>query len=666
MKKITRITIFLVFLITTFLFINFYKYYDDISIPVKKEGFIIYSWDKKLNKRETNELLSDLAKKYGARIIRVNDSYEDDGKTKFIVNYSDDKEKFDYRPFSKGKKYKQLSIDDEKLNRLKFDDSFFYMEEKLPGGFYKELEKNGITTAYFNQFFYSVLLNFFSLFNLIPSIIILLLILFTAIIYEQLSSVRDSSIKRLHGFNTIKIFLIQAKRLLIEFIRILAIINLLLLVSLYLYNRLAQYGHVILLFHIYALSYLIVLLLMLFASFIVVNKETYKIRKYIKNASINGSFQYMSIIIKVVVTLTLLNVISSSIAQYRELKENLNSEYYWSKNNDLYMTEIANNETDSDEEKFEVVDKAILTLIQNIPDDYWLLSSHSQYDWKREGENYSIDNAIFVNKTFLNRNTIKVKDDKNIDFSKVTILLPERAYNKKESKTIKEEMKELIQFYDEIKKVPNKEKFLDIDVLETDNHFKLFNYSSKSELNKSISYNPVIIVMPKDLNLISFYAAAASKGQVLFKDYDYIDSKIRGHNLEDEIQGLTNIHSNVLQEILQIKMNLAISIVTSVFGYVVLLGVYLFSIGVYCDAERNKIFVKTIHGYAFLKKHIQFIIMSILATVIALAMISYFKILNVSMYSSLLIVIIEVIAIMIILQRYEDNLLKEVRKGETE
>ncbi|MDT3994813.1 hypothetical protein RPO40_07080, partial [Mammaliicoccus fleurettii] len=96
-------------------------------------------------------------------------------------------------------------------------------------------------------------------------------------------------------------------------------------------------------------------------------------------------------------------------------------------------------------------------------------------------------------------NGIKVKGEKQIDFSRLTILLPEKAYNKKNIFQIKKEMNEYINQLNDERSITNKEKYLNVEVLKTDNHFELFNYSSMFELKNAISYNPVIVIMPKEL-----------------------------------------------------------------------------------------------------------------------------------------------------------------------
>ncbi|RIL49962.1 hypothetical protein BUY93_08405, partial [Mammaliicoccus fleurettii] len=136
--------------------------------------------------------------------------------------------------------------------------------------------------------------------------------------------------------------------------------------------------------------------------------------------------------------------------------------------------------------------------------------------------------------------------------------------------------------------ITNKEKYLNVEVLKTDNHFELFNYSSMFELKNAISYNPVIVIMPKELNPFSFYSTAASNGSLLFKDYDFIQNKIEKYKLDDEIQGLTNIYSKVIDDIQQLKLNLGISLITAIFGSVVLFSVYIFNVCLYCDSEKKK------------------------------------------------------------------------------
>lgn len=666
MKNITRITIFFTFLTSTFLFLNFYKYYDEIGIPGYEEGFIITNLDKKLSKKEANKVIVKLSNKYNTNIIRENKNYEDNGKSKFLVQYKNDKHSFSERPFTYGKKYKLLEPNDVKVNQLKLVGAFFFTDEPLPQTFYKELEDNGLTAVYFNQPVFFVLVDYLNVYKLIPSIGMLMIILFIAILYHNVTSIKDMSIKRLHGFTTQKIFRIKSKELFIIFLKYFFVINMIMTIGLLIYNKLAQFIYVQLSFLVFALMFLTILFIMMSISFIIVYKESFKITKYIKYDGIGNILKYLPGAIKILVMLTLLNVINSSMFNYNELKDNLVSEKYWIKNKDLFMTEISTNENGTDKEKNDNVEKRILTLINKIPEDKWLLSYNNYYDWKNKGERYDLENAIFVNKTYVKRNGIKVKGEKQIDFSRLTILLPEKAYNKKNIFQLKKEMNEYINQLNDERSITNKEKYLNVEVVKTDNHFELFNYSSMFELKNAISYNPVIVIMPKELNPFAFYSTAASNGSLLFIDYNFIQNKIEKYKLDDEIQGLTNIYSKVLDDIQQLKLNLGISLITAIFGSVVLFSVYIFNVCLYCDSEKKKIFVKTIHGYSFVKKHYQFMMISIVSSLISLLIVKYFDVLSFSFPVICSVILFEILSLIFVIRRYEYYLLKNARRGESQ
>ncbi|PTK00328.1 hypothetical protein, partial [Mammaliicoccus sciuri] len=243
---------------------------------------------------------------------------------------------------------------------------------------------------------------------------------------------------------------------------------------------------------------------------------------------------------------------------------------------------------------------------------------------------------------------------------------PEDGFNNKNIQRLKKELNETINFYDEIKPIPNKEKYLNVNVLESENRFNLFNYQSMANLSNAVVTNPVLVIMPKELKPISFYSAASSQGLLLFKDYENVVKTIEQYHLNDEIQGVTNVYSIVLKDILRLKLKLVISVITSIFGIIVLGAVYLFTIGLYCDSEKKSIFVKSIHGFSFLKKHGFFIILSLVSTIVALFLVSYFDIIkfSISIFSS--IILFELLSVMIFINRYEYHLLKDARRGETQ
>jgi len=666
MKLITKLTVFIVFILSTFLFLNFYKYYDDMSIPGYKEGFRIMNWDKQISKDEVNNLLIKLAKEHDVSIIRMNESYEGQEKVKYLVNYHSLKnEGFSEKPFSRGKEYKILDKNSEEIKKLTLDGSVFYTNNPPPQSFFEVLETQGVTVTYFNQPFYFVFIDYISIFQLIPSIIILLVILLTSIIYDQISSLKDMSIKRLHGYSTKKLLSIQMFKMTNVFTKCFIFIVLIIISVLYFYNHLAQYKHVLFSFLVFSILFYSILALNIFIAYLLINKETYHMQKYIKYDGVGNSFQYLPNLIKIIVTLTLINVITSSLYNFKLLNEHLESEKYWIKNNDLYMTEISNVEGGNDYEKFENVDKTISTLIKNIPENHWLLSFHQNYDWKNEGKNYTLENSIFINETFIERNNIKINNTNKINSSKITILIPKNVYNETIKQNLKKEMIDRIDFYDELKKIKQKEKYHDIDIIDYENHESVFNFNGRTNLENSFSHNPILIILPSNLDLFSVKTAAASQGLLLFKDYDLIKKKIETHNLDVEIKGLTNIYSEVSQTIQQLKLNLTINLTTSIIGFFVLFSVYVFTIALYCDSEKKNIYVKTIHGYSFMKKHGRFILLSTISTTIALLIMMYFNILSFSGPFTGLIIVYEFVAILLIVSRFELALLKDVRRGES-
>ncbi|PTK14167.1 hypothetical protein BUZ90_11685, partial [Mammaliicoccus sciuri] len=141
MKKITILIIFFVFMISTFFFLSFYKYYDDIKLPSYDEGIYVNSWDKKLNKNEVNELFLKLSKKYDIPLVRVNDNYKDNGKTKLIILYGQGDLKTLYiEPFSPEYHYRILNYKDEYLKQVNFVGDSFYTKKHIPDGLLKELD----------------------------------------------------------------------------------------------------------------------------------------------------------------------------------------------------------------------------------------------------------------------------------------------------------------------------------------------------------------------------------------------------------------------------------------------------------------------------------------------------------------------------------------------
>lgn len=667
MKKITKITIFLIFCIITFIFLNFYNYIDDIKLPGYNKALVIEKWDKKHNKEEINRLLVKLSTEHNISMIRVNGNYDDNGKTKYLSQYNlNEKLNFNEKAFNRNKKYQIIKPDNKILGKLNLVGTTFFIKENPKSDFYETLEEKGLTTKDYEFPLHLIILEYISTHQLPSTFIILLVIIFIAILYDQLASVKEMSIKRIHGFTSAKIIALQLLKITKIFVSHFIIITLIVTIGLYLYNQLAQIRYIFWSYLICVVIFYIILIMVSLMSYWLVSKQTFNIQKYIKFEGVGNRFQYLPNIIKLIVTLTLLNVISISIHNYIEAIDIVNSEKHWFKNKDLYIAELTTNEIETSKKQFKYSDQEVINLLNKIPEKNWMLTFHRHYNWKQSGEKYDLDNAIYVNKTFIDRNKINIENKESVDFSKITALIPDKGFSKENINKIKKDLQEEIEFYDEIEKVPNKERYLDIKVHKIKNNYNLFNYSTGVYSKEVISYNPVIIILPKGYYPISFYSSVTSQGLLLFNDYDLIKSKLDHNKFDSEIQGLTNAYSSVLTEYNKIKRNLFVSVTTSILGIIILISVYLFTINIYCDREKKVIFVRTIHGDSFFKKHISFVINSLASTFIALFIVNFFDIVEISFKLMISIILFELLSVMIFINRYEYHLLKDARRGETQ
>lgn len=667
MKKITKVTLFFVFIAFTVLFVNFYKHIDKTNIPGYDEGFLITDWDKRIKKSEVNQLLVQLSNKYNYDFIRVNSSYKDQGNTRYIIEYNDKTEnRFNSTPFERGMQYKHLDKNSDVLNRLTFVGAMFYSNDSVSHNFEKDMNDKGLKIEYVDTPIFSIFWNFVGIHHLMPIMIILIIIMFTALLYNQIISIKDYAVKRLHGYSTLKILKLEFLNLTRIYLFQFFIVIILLTIGLYIYNQWAQIKELFFLFAIFNLGYYCLILILTVVGFMLINSESFKIQKYLKRASFGHLFQYIPNLLKIIITLTLLSVISTSVYNYKQLKVNLESKDDWEKNRDLYMAEIAPNENISFKKNSEFENK-IKTFLNHVPNDNKLFSFNYKYDWNKNGENYTFNNFLFINDTYLKRNKVEFKNLKKIDTSKITMLIPEKVFNEKVKKNVKNEMIDYLkEIYTTTEELDYIQSYLDIDILEVKNNYKLFNYNGISELDKSYSYNPIIVYMPDKLVIPMFHSAALTQGLLLFNDYDAIQNIIEKNHIDDEIQGLTNIYTVVLKEIQQLETNLILSVITSIFGLIVLVGVFIFVISMYCDSQMYNLFVKKLHGISFIKRHGKFIIESLLSTFIAVVLSMWLNVISFSSILILLTLILELIAMLLIINKFENRMLKEIRKCENE
>ena len=165
------------------------------------------------------------------------------------------------------------------------------------------------------------------------------------------------------------------------------IITLIVTIGLYLYNQLAQIRYIFWSYLICVVIFYIILIMVSLMSYWLVSKQTFNIQKYIKFEGVGNRFQYLPNIIKLIVTLTLLNVISISIHNYIEAIDIVNSEKHWFKNKDLYIAELTTNEIETSKKQFKYSDQEVINLLNKIPEKNWMLTFHRHYNWKQSGRN---------------------------------------------------------------------------------------------------------------------------------------------------------------------------------------------------------------------------------------------------------------------------------------
>ena len=86
-----------------------------------------------------------------------------------------------------------------------------FIKENPKSDFYETLEEKGLTTKDYEFPLHLIILEYISTYQLPSTFIILLVII--AILYDQLASVKEMSIKRIHGFTSAKIIALQLLKL---------------------------------------------------------------------------------------------------------------------------------------------------------------------------------------------------------------------------------------------------------------------------------------------------------------------------------------------------------------------------------------------------------------------------------------------------------------------
>ncbi|KAA6446896.1 DUF1430 domain-containing protein [Bacillus swezeyi] len=511
--------------------------------------------------------------------------------------------------------------------------------------------------------------NTFLLFNstLLLLIVLSMLILFIGILYFAIKNRKQLLLQKLWGYSKIKSLLTLPGIFLKPFV-VIILSGALLLVALAFSFNLNDWLMVYT--KIYIRNALTAALIMLGYSMLI----TLILYNYsdtsgtVKGSTPFKKIQWLSLGLKILVTILLFNIIASSLSNLFELKQQLDNKSYWNKTQTIYKLSFANtginyNDLKLDREKNDKVRKLYHELEQH--KDAFIMDAENYALLERDGKNpiyfYTLNTtkeneiyspsgrSITISPNYLKINPISgangkpiSKKELNFDSNTLNILVPQK-YAKYKEKIIEAYKKQFFFQKAEVDNLYNKEmnqplntvkkEQLKVNIVYTQNKQKYFTFNSEfgDTQNKNNIVDPIAVVFTNnvDSSFITAYATSclffsdSSKGMA----FDHIMPYLEQTDTRNLINSAVSVYQELSDQIARLQNQFIqnfIGLVITLILSVAFLVSYIWS---YYSTNAYRLYLKEIFGYSYWERNKQLIILSVVSNcLIGIGFSVYYKI----------------------------------------
>ncbi|WP_427109164.1 DUF1430 domain-containing protein [Lysinibacillus xylanilyticus] len=417
-------------------------------------------------------------------------------------------------------------------------------------------------------------------------------------------------------------------------------------------------------FQLFILVNISILMILLFVTLLGV-LLIFKFNKYhqsVKGALPFRKIQWMSIILKTVVSIALFSMISFSFMKYNNLTNKINSLSYWDDTQNVFRIQVGvlnndildNLKLDRDlndrlslfyekikksnqaflieAEKFSVIDykdgKPIYSYMSGIENTNDLYTP--------QGRRIVIDENYLKVNPIQSSNGVPIIKQLHKDKNTLNVLVPEHL------KVIEEHIVnsyrewfyfqsvEIVNMYNKELAHPLIEKKIDdlkINITYTKKGQEYFTYSNYRGNQKNRVIDPIAVLYTDSLDTSTIGADATHS--LFFVDnsngnaYENISSSLEEANVK-EINNVVSVYDEASDEIIELKWELFQQliglIIVIIFSFILFIA-YIWS---FYNAHRYQLTLKYLFGYSYWKRNKTIILIASLSTIFAAAWVSYF------------------------------------------
>ncbi|RHW53513.1 hypothetical protein DS834_00830 [Lactobacillus bombicola] len=346
------------------------------------------------------------------------------------------------------------------------------------------------------------------------------------------------------------------------------------------------------------LPYALVLLSVVFLSFLVLNTISYVVLalidpyQAIKGAETTYIFLLIGYVLKILL-LALLMINTISLTNHNKIYiRDTNIIKKWQRQKNTYSLELAWNPDNHREEN--KIGRMAHKLVVQSPGT--IVAQNSQQfhpamrDTEPENGNVIIANNNFIKSSELNFNPTR------LTANKVLLLVP---YNRLDQ--VKQAKKQLRNFLKFQQTLPNyyqkqKKKLPPIQVVPIANGQNIFNYTVGYEITSSLSMNPLIIVVNNKLLSDNFYLASISQKLVQFSNFRQLENLLKHLEIKSYTIGITSQKARIAEYQRNANRQLLILTITTMLSLLQLIFIIVFVSTTFLQSQRRKIAIYRVFG----------------------------------------------------------------------
>lgn len=201
-----------------------------------------------------------------------------------------------------------------------------------------------------------------------------------------------------------------------------------------------------------------------------------------------------------------------------------------------------------------------------------------------------------------------------------------------------------------------------MSVIETASGQEVFTYGSSSSQTQVSQFDPVIAVVPASAGILSsdFYLSAASSDSVLFTDASRLSEGLAAAGIAKNVTSIDSVSDRAMAERNSRLVKARIFTVSLILFAVMLLVVGAVLTRVYCERNRQRLFVEAVHGKAFAAMHAEyFLLTAVLATVVLVGEVLVGAVSSkLSFYMCLLAAVLLLLTTLLLTRRQQKSLFK--------